>query len=45
MMEWNGAGDAMSPEVWGWKACDGSFLPVILPLSPALEALLLHRLQ
>ena len=37
---WKGADETMSTEEWGWKACDGLFLPVMTHLPPAPEALL-----
>ena len=37
---WKGADETMSTEEWGWKTCDGLFLPVMTHLPPAPEALL-----
>ena len=40
VQQWKGVGETMSTEEWGWKACDGVFLPVMTHLPPAPEALL-----
>lgn len=40
VQQWKGADETMSTEDWGWKACDGLFLPVMTHLPPAPEALL-----